>query len=78
MTTLAQAQELFFAALDAQNRKQFDSAERLYREALALAHGGSCEGAPGVRPHYHSHYYGAYFRDPDGSLMEFMSYGDTK
>ena len=37
MTTLAQAQELFFAALDAQNRKQFDRAEHLYREALALA-----------------------------------------
>lgn len=37
MTTLAQAQELFFSALDAQNRKQFDLAERLYRQALALA-----------------------------------------
>lgn len=37
MTTLAQAQELFFAALDAQNRNQLDRAERLYREALALA-----------------------------------------
>lgn len=37
MTTLAKAQDLFFAALDAQNRKQFDIAERLYREALALA-----------------------------------------
>lgn len=37
MTTLAQAQELFFAALNAQNRKQFDTAERLYREALTLA-----------------------------------------
>lgn len=37
MATLVQAQELFFAALDAQNLKQFDIAERLYREALALA-----------------------------------------
>ena len=37
--------------------------------ALALAHGGTCEGAPGVRPHYHSHYYGAYFRDPDGNKL---------
>jgi len=37
MTTLAKAQELFFAGLDAQNRKQFDIAERLYREALTLA-----------------------------------------
>ncbi|MBA2676022.1 VOC family protein [Ramlibacter sp.] len=35
--------------------------------AAALAHGGSCEGPPGPRPHYHAHYYGAYFRDPDGN-----------
>jgi catechol 2,3-dioxygenase-like lactoylglutathione lyase family enzyme len=33
----------------------------------ALAHGGSSEGAPGQRPEYHEHYYGAYFRDPDGN-----------
>jgi lactoylglutathione lyase len=37
--------------------------------ALALAQGGSCEGAPGVRAHYHAHYYGAYFRDPDGNKL---------
>jgi tetratricopeptide (TPR) repeat protein len=37
MTTLAKAQELFFAALDAQNKKQLDVAERLYRETLMLA-----------------------------------------
>jgi len=37
MTTLAKAQELFFAALDAQNRQQPDVAERLYRETLVLA-----------------------------------------
>jgi len=33
----------------------------------ALAHGGTCEGPPGLRPHYHAHYYGAYYRDPDGN-----------
>lgn len=33
--------------------------------ALALAHGGQDEGQPGLRPHYHANYYGAYFRDPD-------------
>jgi catechol 2,3-dioxygenase-like lactoylglutathione lyase family enzyme len=33
--------------------------------ALALALGGTCEGAPGLRPHYHADYYGAYFRDLD-------------
>lgn len=37
--------------------------------AAALAHGGRCEGAPGPRPHYHAHYYGAYFRDPDGNKL---------
>jgi tetratricopeptide (TPR) repeat protein len=37
MTSLAKAQELFFAALDAQNSGQLDVAERRYREALALA-----------------------------------------
>nr|WKF60224.1 hypothetical protein HUO10_004745 [Paraburkholderia busanensis] len=35
----------------------------------ALAHGGSCEGAPGLRVHYHPNYYGAYFRDPDGNKL---------
>ena len=37
--------------------------------ALALAHGGQCEGKPGVRPEYHADYYGAYFRDPDGNKL---------
>lgn len=35
--------------------------------AAALASGGVCEGRPGPRPEYHEHYYGAYFRDPDGN-----------
>jgi catechol 2,3-dioxygenase-like lactoylglutathione lyase family enzyme len=35
----------------------------------ALAAGGRCEGPPGLRPHYHSHYYGAYFRDLDGNKI---------
>ena len=35
----------------------------------ALAHGGTSEGAPGLRPEYHAHYYGAYFRDPDGNKL---------
>ena len=36
---------------------------------VALAQGGRSEGAPGLRPHYHAHYYGAYFRDPDGNKL---------
>ena len=38
--------------------------------ATALAHGGSDEGAPGLRPHYHANYYGAYVRDPDGNKLQ--------
>ncbi|SFU85748.1 VOC family protein [Pseudoduganella namucuonensis] len=37
--------------------------------ASALAHGGVSEGEPGLRPEYHPHYYGAYFRDPDGNKL---------
>ena len=37
--------------------------------ALALQLGGTDEGAPGLRPHYHANYYGAYFRDPDGNKL---------
>lgn len=38
--------------------------------AAALAHGGSDEGAPGLRPHYHPNYYGAYVRDPEGNKLQ--------
>jgi catechol 2,3-dioxygenase-like lactoylglutathione lyase family enzyme len=37
--------------------------------ALALVHGGICEGAPGLRPEYHPDYYGAYVRDPHGNKL---------
>ena len=40
--------------------------------AVALAHGGRDEGAPGPRPEYHAHYYGAYVRDPDGNKLCFV------
>lgn len=51
-------------ALQAASRVVVD---RVY--AKALAHGARSEGAPGLRPHYHPHYYGAYFRDPDGNKL---------
>ena len=41
--------------------------DRVY--ALALAQGALAEGAPGLRPEYHAHYYGAYFRDPEGNKV---------
>ena len=37
--------------------------------SVALAHGGKSEGSPALRPEYHEHYYGAYFRDPDGNKL---------
>ncbi|MBX3663222.1 MAG: tetratricopeptide repeat protein [Burkholderiales bacterium] len=37
MTDLARAQQLFFAALEAQNEGRYPDAERLYRETLLLA-----------------------------------------
>jgi catechol 2,3-dioxygenase-like lactoylglutathione lyase family enzyme len=38
--------------------------------AAALANGGTDEGPPGPRPHYHPNYYGAYVRDPDGNKLQ--------
>lgn len=38
--------------------------------ATALAHGGSSDGAPGLRPEYDANYYGAFVRDPDGNKIE--------
>ncbi|MFK8253735.1 VOC family protein [Ancylobacter terrae] len=41
--------------------------ERVHARALML--GARDEGTPGLRPHYHPNYYGAYFRDPDGNKL---------
>ena len=36
----------------------------------ALAAGGRDNGPPGLRPHYHPNYYGAFVLDPDGHNIE--------
>jgi catechol 2,3-dioxygenase-like lactoylglutathione lyase family enzyme len=36
----------------------------------AIAAGGKDNGVPGVRPHYHEHYYGAFVLDLDGHNIE--------
>ncbi len=46
--------------------------------AAALAHGGPCEGPPGLRPHYHPNYYGAYFRDLDGNKLAVACHGPVE
>ncbi|KRF00609.1 glyoxalase [Frateuria sp. Soil773] len=38
--------------------------------AAALRAGGSDNGAPGLRPHYHPDYYAAFVHDPDGHNIE--------
>lgn len=52
-------------AFDAETRAQVDAFH-----AAALAASGSDAGAPGLRPHYHADYYGAYVRDPDGNKIQ--------
>lgn len=52
-------------AFTAENRSQVDA----FYEA-AIAAGGEDNGAPGPRPHYHEHYYGAFVLDKDGHNIE--------
>ena len=42
--------------------------DAFYRAALAA--GARDNGAPGLRPHYHANYYGAFVFDPDGHNIE--------
>ncbi len=44
----------------------------------ALANGGRCEGAPGLRPQYHSDFYAAYVRDCDGNKVAAVCRGVTE
>ena len=51
----------------------FASEDRATVDALhegAIAAGGHDNGQPGLRPEYHSAYYGAYVLDPDGNNIE--------
>jgi catechol 2,3-dioxygenase-like lactoylglutathione lyase family enzyme len=42
--------------------------------AAALAAGGSCDGAPGLRPQHGEGYYAAFIRDPDGNRIEAVTF----
>jgi catechol 2,3-dioxygenase-like lactoylglutathione lyase family enzyme len=51
----------------------FSAADRASVDAFheaALAAGGTDNGAPGLRPHYHETYYGAFVHDTDGNNLE--------
>lgn len=52
-------------AFTAPNRAAVDL---FYTEAIKA--GGKDNGAPGLRPHYHENYYGAFVLDPDGNNIE--------
>jgi catechol 2,3-dioxygenase-like lactoylglutathione lyase family enzyme len=43
-----------------------------------LAAGGRCAGAPGLRPQYHTNYFGAFLYDLDGNKIEAVCHkGDS-
>ena len=42
--------------------------DAFYRAGVAA--GGKDNGPPGLRPHYHANYYGAFVLDPDGHNIE--------
>ncbi|WP_269714572.1 VOC family protein [Caulobacter sp. NIBR2454] len=57
-------------AFSAQSRAQVDA---FYETALAA--GAKDNGAPGLRPHYHPNYYGAFVIDADGHNIEAVHHG---
>ena len=52
-------------AFSAATRAQVDAFH-----AAGLKAGGKDNGPPGLRPHYHPDYYGAFLLDPDGINVE--------
>ena len=43
-------------------------------DRAALAAGGSCDGAPGLRKHRTGGYYAAFVRDLDGNRVEAVTF----
>jgi catechol 2,3-dioxygenase-like lactoylglutathione lyase family enzyme len=60
-------------AFAADNRQLVDD---FYRAAIAA--GGKDNGKPGLRPHYHENYYGAFVLDPDGHNIEAVCHAPAK
>ena len=63
--TEIQASPRFHVAFQATTRSAVDA---FYQ--AAIAQGGTDEGAPGIRSHYHPNYYAAYVLDLDGYKLE--------
>ena len=80
-----QADELFIDAADARSiashvhlafqAKDRETVRAFYE--VALAAGGSDNGAPGER-HYHPGYYACFVLDPDGNNIEAVFHGPSK
>ena len=60
-------------ALHAKSWKEVDAFH-----AAALAHGGTSEGAPGLRLRYNPDFYAAYICDPDGNKLAAVCRGYTE
>ena len=67
----------FWITRGSPNKPALHVAFRVQRRALvdafynaAVAAGGVSNGGPGIRPHYHPDYYGAFVLDPDGHNIE--------
>ena len=83
------ADELFVSTADSEaaqgkltgrHHLAFQAKDRAMVEAfhtIALAHGGTDNGAPGERP-YHPGYYAAFVLDPDGNNIEAVHHGPSQ
>ena len=67
----------FWVSSGSPNRPPIHIAFRVANRALvdafyraAIEAGGRDNGPPGLRPHYHPNYYGAFILDPDGHNIE--------
>lgn len=49
-----------------------DEVQAFYQAALSA--GGISNGGPGLRPHYHANYFGAFVFDPDGHNIEAVTH----
>lgn len=56
-------------AFEVEKRAAVDAFHR-----VAIAHGATDDGAPGLRPHYDANYYAAFVRDPDGNKIEAVTF----
>lgn len=65
--TRGQKQHIAFTA---RSRAEVDAFHK-----AALEAGGKDNGGPGLRPHYHPNYYGAFVFDPDGNNIEAVCHG---